>query len=144
MNAARELQAPVQSSRLNAIQPLYADEEANEVDDEALIMRLYKEDALAVASVRLQIYIVRHLGGDPVAILGELRRRFAAEIQHHEDQVSAVEIHSNVHDDMSTEELAPSGTGTPETSGAAMLSDVAGVEAVKEAAAAAKPGRRLG
>ncbi|ETV66280.1 hypothetical protein H257_17248 [Aphanomyces astaci] len=143
VNAAGELQVPVQSTRLNAVQPLYADDEANDVDDEALTMRLYEEDALAIASVRLQIYIVRHLGGDPVAILGELRRRFSAETQH-EDQVSAVEFDSNVPDDMSTEELAPSGTGSPATSGAAILSDVAGAEAVKEAVAAAKRGRRLG
>ncbi|RHZ04355.1 hypothetical protein DYB26_009324 [Aphanomyces astaci] len=133
VNAAGELQAPAQSSRLNAVQPLYPDEEANEVDDEALTMSLYQEDALAIASVRLQIYIVRHLGGDPVAILGELQRRFAAEAQH-EDQASAVDMDSNLPDDMSTQELAPSGTGTPATSGAAMSSDVA----------AAKRGRRLG
>ncbi|ETV78951.1 hypothetical protein H257_07738 [Aphanomyces astaci] len=60
----------------------------------------------------------------------------------HEDQVSAVEIDSIVPDDMSTEELAPSGTGSPATSGAAISSDVAGAEAVKEAVA--KRGRRLG
>ncbi|RHY16986.1 hypothetical protein DYB36_006647, partial [Aphanomyces astaci] len=60
----------------------------------------------------------------------------------HEDQVSAVEIDSIVPDDMSTEELAPSGTVSPATSGAAISSDVVGAEAVKEAAA--KCGRRLG